>query len=64
MTEKIKRNTHTHIDIKIHTKSNRIGKMDTYFLYRGDLPDMSDKNMVTLQKKKKRNIQIRKTTDR
>lgn len=30
--------------------------MDTYFLYRGDLPDMSDKNMVTLQKKKKKEI--------
>lgn len=27
----------------------------TYFLYKGDLPDMSDKNIMTLNQKKKYN---------
>ena len=38
---------------KDHTELLQIiNKIFTYFLYKGDLPDMSDKNMITLQKQK------------
>lgn len=52
---------HTYIILKFTKKEIIIiSKIYAYFLYRGDLPDMSDKNMTTLQKRKK---VISKTTN-